>query len=264
MKTEYNGRFITAVTIVLLIFMVAPLVVVVALSITPSKLAMFPPTGFTLEWYAKVLATEKFRHSFMVSASLAAGATILSLVIGTPAAMAINKNVLPGSRLIETLLLSPMILPILITGLALFQFMAAQGMRSTGWNLLIGHAIITLPYMMRTVTASLKQIDHSLEEAASTLGAPPLTVFFKVTVPQIAPGILAGCLFAFMISFDDFPISLWLADARIEPLPIYLHHQMSTVFDPSIAAMSALMIATGIIVVILLEKLVGLRKAMGV
>lgn len=264
MQNEYNGRILTTLTIIMLVFLVAPLIVVIALSITPNQLALFPPTGFTFGWYGKVLASAEFRDSFMVSTLLAASSTLLSLVIGTPAAVAIHRGVLPGSHWIETLLLSPMILPIFILGLALFQLMASHGMRAPGVNLLIGHAIITLPYMMRTVAASLKQIDHSLEEAAGTLGAPPLVVFFKITVPQIAPGILAGCLFAFMTSFDNFPISFWLADTRVQPLPIYLYHQMAAVFDPSIAAMSALMIATGVVVVILLERLVGLRKAMGV
>ena len=112
--------------------------------------------------------------------------------------------------------------------------------------------------------ASLKQVDRSLEEAALTLGAPPWRVFLRITVPQIVPGIAAGCLFAFMVSFDDFPLSFWLSDAETMPLPIFLHDAMAKVFDPSIAAMSSLMILTGILAVIGLEKLVGLRKAMSV
>jgi putative spermidine/putrescine transport system permease protein len=170
----------------------------------------------------------------------------------------------PGSRAIEAALLSPFILPILITGLALLQFMAAMRMRDAAVNLFVGHVLVTLPYLVRTVTASLKQVDRSLEEAALTLGAAPWRVFWRITVPQIVPGIAAGCLFAFMVSFDDFPISFWLADAETVPLPIFLHNSMTKIFDPSIPAMSSLMILTGILAVIGLEKLVGLRKAMSV
>jgi putative spermidine/putrescine transport system permease protein len=114
------------------------------------------------------------------------------------------------------------------------------------------------------VTASLKQVDRSLEEAALTLGAPPWRVFWRVTAPQIVPGIAAGCLFAFMVSFDDFPISFWLADAQTMPLPLYLQNSMSKVFDPSVATMSTLTIAVGVAAVVGLEKIVGLRKAMSV
>lgn len=264
MESERKSRFVTAVTYLLLLFLVSPMVVVVTLSITPNALAIFPPKGFTLDWYGKVLMDEKFRTAFMTSVTLAVASTTAALLLGTPAALAISRGNIPGSRAIETLLLSPMILPILITGLALLQVFASWGLRSAPINLFIGHTIITLPYVLRTVLTSLSQIDQSQQEAARTLGAHPVRVFWLITLPQIAPGILAGALFAFMISFDDIPISLWLADARTEPLPIYLHHVMASVLNPSVAAMSSLMIATGVVVVLLLEKLVGLRKAMGV
>jgi putative spermidine/putrescine transport system permease protein len=142
--------------------------------------------------------------------------------------------------------------------------MAALRMRDASTNLFIGHVLITLPYLVRTVTASLKQVDRSLEEAARTLGASPWQVFRRITAPQIAPGIAAGCLFAFMVSFDDFPISFWLSTAERMPLPIYLQNSMSKVFDPSIATMSTFTIVTGVLAVIGLEKLVGLRRAMNV
>lgn len=247
-----------------LVFVVAPLVVVVALSFSEANLAIFPPVGFTLSWYADVIANLDFQHSFLISVVLALAATAAAFAIGVPAAYALNRWPVPAAGTIEAMLLSPFILPILITGLALLQFMATMRMRDAGVNLFIGHVLVTLPYLIRTVTASLKQVDRTLEEAALTLGAPPWKVFWKVTVPQILPGIAAGCLFAFMISFDDFPISFWLANVETMPLPIYLHNSMSKVFDPSIAAMSSLMILTGSLAVIGLEKLVGLRKAMSI
>ena len=143
------------------------------------------------------------------------------------------------------------------------QASPAQGSLSKLENR-VRHELVTLPYLIRTVTASLKQVDRSLEEAALTLGAPPWRVFTKVTVPQIVPGIAAGCLFSFMVSFDEFPISFWLANAETMPLPIFLQNSMTKIFDPSIAAMASLMILTGILAVIGLEKLVGLRRAMSI
>jgi putative spermidine/putrescine transport system permease protein len=248
----------------ILVFVLAPLVVVVALSVSESSLATFPPVGFTTSWYASVLADDDFRQAFLTSVALAVAATVTSFLIGVPAAYVLNRWNVPGGRVIEGLLLSPFVLPILITGLALLQFMAMLKMRDAMTNLVIGHVLITQPYMIRTVTASLKQVDRSLEEAALTLGASPWRVFWRITAPQIVPGIAAGCLFAFMVSFDDFPISFWLADAETMPLPIYLQNSMSKIFDPSIATMSSLTIVVGIAAVVGLEKLVGLRKAMSV
>jgi putative spermidine/putrescine transport system permease protein len=257
-----GALFVYTVTVGILVFVVAPLAVVVALSFSEANLAIFPPVGFTLSWYESVVADEEFRHAFVVSVVLALASTVASFVLGVPAAYALNRWPIPGARAVEAALLSPLILPILITGLALLQFMAAMRMRDAAVNLFIGHVLVTLPYLVRTVTVSLKQVDRSLEEAALTLGAPPWKVFWLVTVPQIVPGIAAGCLFAFMVSFDDFPISFWLGDAGTMPLPIFLHNSMNKVFDPSVAATSSLMILTGVLAVIGLEKLVGLRRAM--
>jgi putative spermidine/putrescine transport system permease protein len=259
-----GGLLTYAVAAATLVFVVAPLLVVVALSFSEANLAIFPPVGFTTSWYEDVIANEEFQHAFVVSVVLALAATAAAFILGVPAAYALNRWPVPGARAIEAMLLSPFILPILITGLALLQFLAAMRMRDAAVNLFVGHVLVTLPYLVRTVTASLKQVDRTLEEAALTLGAPPWKVFWRVTVPQIVPGIAAGCLFAFMVSFDDFPVSFWLADAETVPLPIFLHNTMTKVFDPSVAAMSSLMILTGILAVIGLEKLVGLRKAMSV
>ena len=123
---------------------------------------------------------------------------------------------------------------------------------------------MTIPYVIRTVTASLLLVDRTLEEAARTLGAGRWSTVCRVTLPQIAPGVAAGALFAFMVSLDNYPISMWLADARAVPLPVLLFQNMTRVFDPSIAAMASLMILVGAAAVIALERLVGLRRAVGI
>ncbi len=260
-----GGGFVTyTAAMAILLFIVAPLAVIVALSVSELNFATFPPKGFTLAWYAKVLSDAAFRHSFVVSILIALGATTISLCLGLPAAYALDRWKVPSASVIRTLLLSPMILPILITGLALLKLFSQTRMRDASINLLIGHILVTLPYVVRTITVSLELVDRTLEEAALTLGASPARAFLRVTVPQLVPGIAAGCLFAFMISFDDYPISMWLGDAEYVPLPVYLHDSLTRLFDPSIAATSSLMILTGILAVVGLEKIVGLRRAMGV
>ena len=154
--------------------------------------------------------------------------------------------------------------PVLITGLALLQFFSANDIGRALLNLFLGHTLVTIPYVVRTVMASLLLVDRSLEEAARTLGANRWRTVWRVTLPQIAPGVAAGALFAFMVSLDTYPISMWLADARAVPLPVLLFQNMSRVFDPSIAAMASLMILVGAAAVIALERLVGLRRAVGI
>src|SRR5258708_4535083 len=216
-----GGFIIYTVAAATLVFVAAPLIVVVALSFSEANLAIFPPVGFTMSWYENVIANEEFRHAFVVSVTLALAATATSFALGVPAAYGLDRWPIPGARAIETMLLAPLILPILITGLALLQFMAAMRMRDAAVNLFVGHVLVTLPYLVRTVTASLKQVDRSLEEAALTLGASPWKVFWRGTVPQIGPGIRAGGPVAFQISFDDFPISLWLAGPGAGPVSAF-------------------------------------------
>lgn len=252
------------VTAGVMVFVLAPLLVAVSISFSEAPFASFPPQGFTLDWYRQVLADPDFIDAASFSIGLALAVTAASLVLGLPAALALQRGRLPWSAPMQALLLSPLVFPVLITGLALLQFYAAAHMRDATVNLFLGHTLVTLPYVVRTTTASLQLVDPSLEEAARTLGAAPWRVFRKVTVPQIAPGVAAGALFAFMVSLDNYPVSMWLSDAQAVPLPILLFKDMQRSFDPSIAAMASLMILVGAVAVIGLEKLVGLRRAMGI
>ena len=174
-----GGFVIYLLAAAVLVFVLAPLVVVVALSFSTANLAIFPPVGFTTSWYEDVIANDDFRNAFMVSVTLALASTLASFAIGVPAAYALNRWGVPGARVVEAVLLSPFILPVLIIGLALLQFMAMMKMRDAATNLFIGHVLVTLPYLVRTVTASLKQVDRSLEEAALTLGRAALAGFHQ-------------------------------------------------------------------------------------
>jgi putative spermidine/putrescine transport system permease protein len=252
------------VTAGVMVFVLAPLLVAISISFSEAPFASFPPQGFTFDWYSQVLSDPDFLQSFTFSLGLALAATAASVGLGLPAAFALQRSAVPGAAAMQGVLLSPLIFPVLITGLALLQFYSAMNMQSAVVNLFFGHTLVTLPYVVRTVTASLQLVDRSLEEAARTLGADRWRTFRRITIPQIAPGVAAGALFAFMVSLDNYPISMWLADARAVPLPILLFNDMQRVFDPSIAAMASLMILVGAAAVIALEKLVGLRRAMGV
>jgi putative spermidine/putrescine transport system permease protein len=252
------------VTVAVLAFVLAPLAVVVAMSVSPTAFATFPPRGFTLAWYATVLRDPDFLASLGFSTALAAGATAGALLLGMPAALALVRTTLPGRHTVRLLLLSPLMLPVLVVGLALLRLFSDWGSDSAPLNLLIAHILVTSPYVVRTVTASLLLADPSLEAAARTLGAGPWRTFRRVTLPQIAPGIVAGALFAFMVSFDNYPVSMWLADAQNVPIPMLIYRLMASIFTPVVPAMSTLMMLIALGVVLAMERLVGLRRVMAI
>jgi putative spermidine/putrescine transport system permease protein len=245
-----------------MLFVIAPLAVIVAMSVSASPFAAFPPRGFTLAWYGHVLADPDFRSSLTFSALLAGCATTGALVFGLPAAFALTRCAMPGRDVLRLVLLSPLIFPVLVVGVALLRLFSDWNSNSAPLNLLIGHILVTTPYVVRTVTASLLLADVSLEEAARTLGAGRWRVFRRVTLPQIAPGVAAGTLFAFMVSFDNYPISMWLADAQNVPMPMLIYRQVASIFTPAVPATSTLMILFAFVVVLVMERLAGLRRAM--
>lgn len=251
------------VTGLMVVFILAPLVVAVAMSVSDTRFISFPPRGFTLAWYGKVIADPDFRSSLSYSLWLAVSATAGALLLGMPAAFALIRFQVKGAAIFRSVLLSPLVFPVLITGLALLQLFSIMGWRVVWQNLLVAHILVTAPYVVRTVSASLILADVTLEEAARTLGANRWRVFLRVTLPQIAPGVVAGALFAFMVSFDNFPVSMWLADAANDPMPMLIFRRAASIFDPSVSAMSTLMVGLAIVVVLAIERLVGLKRAMG-
>jgi putative spermidine/putrescine transport system permease protein len=249
------------VTTLVMLFVLAPLLVIVAMSVSDTAFATFPPKGFTLGWYANVLQDADFLAAVSFSAVLAFAATCGAMLLGIPAAFALVRCPIPGREAARVLLLSPLIFPILVTGVALLRLFSSWGSNNTPLNLLIAHVLVTSPYVVRTVWASLLLADVSLEEAARTLGAGRWRTFRRVTMPQIAPGLVAGALFAFMISFDNYPVSMWLADAQNVPVPMLIYRLLASVFTPAVPAMSTLMILLAMVIVLVMERLVGLRRA---
>lgn len=253
-----------ALTAAMVVFILAPLLVTVAISISDTQFVVFPPRGFTLRWYAKALSDPDFQELLSFSFTLAVAVTAGALLLGVPAAFAITRHEFPGRGIAIAALLSPLIFPVLITGVALLQLFSRIGSNSTPLNMFIAHVLVTTPYVVRTVAASLALADLTLEDAARTLGACRWLVFRRISIPQISPGVAAGALFAFMVSFDNFPISLWLADAQHNPVPLLIFQMIGSVFEPTVAAISTLMMLLAMVIVVILERVMGLRRAMAI
>lgn len=261
MNDESTSPLFKVLITIILLVVIAPLVVPMMMAISDTPNIVFPPRGFTLRWFGKVLQNPEAQASFSFSLQLAAVVTLLSLLIGVPAAAGLVRYRIPGRGVVLGLVLSPLVVPLLVTGVALLQVFSMLGSHATFLQLIVGHMVICLPYVVRAVTASLMLVNRNLEDAAAVLGAPPLTVARKVIWPQVRPGVLAGSVFAFIVSFDDYPISMWLADGNHFPIPLYLDSQIQLSFDPSIAAISSLMILFALLLVLLIEKVFGISIA---
>ena len=243
----------------ILFFLLAPIAIVSVFAVNPTPYISFPPVGFTLVWFAKFFANPDFINALWISLRVAAAVLVLSMLIGATAALALVRGELRGAPALTAFFMSPLMLPAILTGLALFQIYLLAGIGRPVWGLVMGHTVVAVPYVIRTTLAVLYNFDRRLEEAAAALGANPLRVFFEVTLPLIRPGVIAGGIFAFIVSFDQFPVSLFLVVPKGETLPVVLFNYMKFDLDGAIAAASMVSIALALTVVILLEWIIGLR-----
>jgi putative spermidine/putrescine transport system permease protein len=260
MMGRLYDRAFRALVWALYVFMLAPLVCVVLVSFNPDAVQSFPPRGFSLQWYWHALQQQSFTDGALASATLALCATAIATPVGVAAAWALSRSRWCGKAALEMLLLAPLVVPGLITGISLLVALAAIDVREAPLRLLVGHVLIVLPYVVRTTLASLARLDPSLTEAAETLGATRFGAFREVVLPLIRPGIVAGMLFGFILSFDDVSVSLFLVDARTVTLPIAIMSYLQYSFDPSVAAISSMLIVLTFVVVVVIERRMGVKQ----
>jgi putative spermidine/putrescine transport system permease protein len=257
------ARAVYVVVAATVVFLALPIVSLIVMSFSAAEYITFPPIGFSLKWYGRIFGMPGLVDSLVLSLWLAAVATLLSLVLGVGAALGLARARFRGRGVVIAALMSPLVVPSIVTGLALLQFFVDRRLRSADWNLLAGHVVITLPYVTRTVLASLEVFDWSLVDTARVLGAGPLRAFWRVTLPIVRPGILAGGIFAFLTSFDNYTISFFLADARLVPLPVTVFNYISNIFDPGVAALSAVLIYASAILLVVAERMIGASRLRG-
>lgn len=244
----------------ILFFILAPIAIIFVFAIDPRPYISFPPTGFSLRWFEEFFASASFMNALWLSLKVAAITTVLSTLTGASAALAIARGRLPRARALTAFVLSPLMLPAILTGLALFQAYMLMDVGRPLWGLVAGHVLVTTPYVVRTTLAVLHNFDTRLEEAATNLGANPLRVYAEVTLPLIKPGVIAGGIFAFIVSFDQVPVSLFLISPGNETLPITLFNYLKFEMDGRIAAASVVSIAISFAIVLGLERTIGLRS----
>ncbi len=241
-------------------FLLLPVAVVVLASFSTTAYLTVPPQGVTLRWYGRVLQSADYLSAIGTSLLLAAVATLCALAIGIAASYALVRRVVPGRAAVSAVVMSPLIFPGVVIGVALLQFYAALGVAGSFAGLVMAHVVITVPYVVRTTLASLAGLDAELEDAACTLGADRLTAFRTVTLPLMRPGIAAGALFAFITSFDNVPVSIFLTGVGNTTLPVKIFTAIEFGVDPTVAAVASLLILSTALALILAERWVGFHR----
>ncbi|MEX2236031.1 MAG: ABC transporter permease [Dehalococcoidia bacterium] len=228
-----------------LTFLFLPLVVVIPISFTPGTVIQFPPDGLSLRWYRDALEDERWRQALWVSVRLGISVAVVTTVLGLGAALALTRFVSHGKTFIRTLVLAPLIVPVIITSIAVFDIFTRTGLARTFLGLVIAHTIIAVPFAVIILESALRRFDVSLEEAAISLGASPLGAFCRITLPILAPALLASLVFSFVTSWDEVVLVVFLGGATNQTLPLRMFEFLESNIRPTVAAIStALILAT--------------------
>jgi putative spermidine/putrescine transport system permease protein len=254
------GWVVALLAAVTVIFLLTPLLVTVAVSFGSSAVFTLPAPSWSLRWYEALMRSRDLWPAVFASLQLAALSTVLALVLGTLCAIGLLRGAFRGREAIVTFLVSPLMLPGLVIGIAMLESFRAAGLRDVWLSLILAHVVITLPYVVRTVFASLSLFDFTLIDAARILGLTYPKAILKVLVPSLAPAFLTSGMFAFLASMDNYPISIFFTDAWTKTLPIQMLQYVEESPDPTIAAVSTLLILLSIGVLIVGDRLVGLRR----
>jgi len=245
---------------VAVVFLIAPTIVMLLTSFTATESLRFPPRGYSLRWYKALIDADQMQAAAWSSLTVAFWTTVLSVVLGTAGALAIARSTARWARIADVLFMSPLILPALAFGFAALVYIHLLGFHPSIPLLVLGHVVVCVPFVLRTTIAALIQVDTALFDASASLGAGRLMTFRRVTLPLIGRGIGAGAFLAFMASFDNVPVSLFLADERTEMLPIHLWQQIDTNLDVRTAAISGVIVLATIVLMVLAERFAGLSR----
>jgi putative spermidine/putrescine transport system permease protein len=242
------------------VLLVAPTLVVVPLSFTDKQSFVFPPTGWSTRWYENLFTDQSWIDATMLSLRVGGIVTLVATVLGTAAALALvmgRGRWRPPSR---GFLLAPTIIPGVIVAIGIFSVFLTWGLTQTTTGFVLAHTALAIPMVMIAVTASLSGFDHQLLRAAQSLGAGPLSAFRQVTLPLIAPGVLTGALFAFLTSFDEAIVSLFISGPFARTLPVQIYQSVTAEIDPTIAAASTMLVTITTIVLVVVALIMNSRS----
>ena len=241
------------------IFMLAPIMIVVWMSFSAQNFIGFPIPAYSLRWFYRIFEYEPFINSLIVSFQVAVVSTVLASLLAVPAALALARSHHPIANVIATFMVSPISMPLIVLGFALLFFLSQIGFGISFLGLLIAHTVVGIPYIVRTVIGVYRSQSSDYEEAAAILGASRWQIFRHITLPLIRPGVFAGALFAFLISLDNLPISFFFGSPATSTLPVVLLSYTENQFDPSIAAVSTVQMVMALVALLIVDRIYGIK-----
>ncbi len=249
---------LTLIAVVVFLFLTVPLIIITATAFGEASTIRFPIQGFTLKWFTATFASRSFMSSLGLSFALASYATLLALLVGIPASYALSKTTFRTNPRLRAFFLSPTFVPGIVVGYALFQFLVIQWRMPVFAGLLLGHFLVSLPYVIRVVGASLEQFDFSIEEVAWSLGCNKPKAFLKVVLPNIGSGIVAAFMLSFINSFNNIPVSMFLTGPGVSTLPTTLMNYIEYSYDPSVSAISVVLMGVTVVLMVIVERTLGI------
>ena len=264
---KLEWAILATITTLVLLVTLAPIVMVAVISFTSGETLAFPPPSWSLRWYRSAVTmitsgsdVQGFVDSILTTFRITVTVTLIAGIMGVLAAYALVRFEFRGKWLIEELITLPLVFPLIVLGIALLIMASQLGFGSGFWRIVIGHLIVTLPFMVRNCTSSLQGLNPALEEAARTLGARPIRLFIEIILPQMRSGILAGAILVFIISFNEFTVAYFLYTVDAYPLSIWLFSRGTNALDPTIFSLSTIIIVFDLGLLWLLDRVVGERS----
>lgn len=238
-----------------LLFLIAPILAIMPLSFNSETFFSYPMPGYSLKWYEDFFFNERWSSALKMSFIVAIATTILATFLGTLAALGLSRANFPARASVMAMLISPMIVPVIISAIGMFKFYAQFGVAGTLLGVVLAHTALATPFVVITVTATLLSFDRTLMRAGASCGAPPHTVFFKVVMPLILPGMISGGLFAFVISFDEVVVVLFLASPEQRTLPLQMFSGIREMISPTITAAATVLVLISTALLVTVELL---------
>jgi putative spermidine/putrescine transport system permease protein len=241
-------------------FLLAPILIVCAVAFTPEGYLSLPTNGVSLRWFYAIGDNPEFVRAFRDSLLLGALSSTVAVAFSIPAALAIARHQFPGREVMTALFLSPLMVPHIVLGIAFLRFFTQIGLGGTFTGLVLSHVVIIIPFALRLILASSTGMDRSIENAAASLGASSFTTFRRVTLPLILPGVASGWVLAFINSFDEVTMTIFIASPETTTLPVRLFLYIQDNIDPLVAAVSAALIFMTVAAMLVLDRLYGLER----
>lgn len=259
---QRNGPLALIFHTLFLAFILAPLVIVVVVSFTNKGYISMPTDGLSLRWYRAIFEARELTDAFLFSAKLGIAASCCAMVLAIPAALALTRYRFRGRDVLLAFFMSPLMIPQVVLGAAFLRFFNIAGLSGSFFWLMLTHVIVIVPYAMRMVIAAATGMNREIENAGLSLGASPLTVFRRITLPMLMAGIMGGWMLSFIQSFDELTMTIFVATPGTMTLPVAMYNHIAHTIDPLVTSVSAVLIFGTVILTLLLERLVGLEKVL--